>query len=782
MRISYKLPIAVFSGIFLISSVAFIGANSIESNLTRIVETEAQKIEAALEMEINLNESAAHLFNYLTHTKPQILENYQGDMEDLKYYLGVYETHVVSELGLSTYERLSVLIADFEKTTEHLLALKRNQTRAIVEQSAELNREIETMLDDDLQAGLNENDPQFAAKKAALMEMEINLLEIVAATRGYLLQSDEARQGKLADSISDLVLWREEYRRLINTEAERRDFAALENAFDLSIHIDEEVVDLEEQRRSAVLAIERLMEEIDAVFDEDVKALAEMEIRDAKSQMADAIWLLKLTIAIAAIISIVTVVLVVSPILRRIKELSEAIRKIGKATTARVTVDVTSSDEIGVLGAAFNDMSNTIVEKTNTLQLVNAELQEQIGRRMEALTEREKAYAANAAKSEFLALMNHELRTPLNAVLGFAQLLRIKQDEPLSEKQDNYVQQILKAGNHLLTLINEVLDLSQLEAGKLKIKIDDVNLSRVFKECEAMMAPVAQTANIRLHFQDITDGTAIRADYTRVKQVLINLVSNAIKYNQRDGEVYVSFLQRDDETVRISVLDNGPGISEERQVDLFKPFSRLGFENTNIEGSGIGLSFSQNIVELMDGEIGVDSEYGRGSLFWIDLPAAVEEVNEQDTSVAFFSASKLPVLDAPCKVLCIDDNQNNLALMAEILATLGNVEVGVSHSGRVGLEMMRKIDFDVVFVDINMPEMDGYEVLAAIQGDPMLSKVPVVAVTAMSSRDEREKGLKAGFFAFISKPMAADELTETLKLALEVDYDFENSSNVVSLV
>ncbi|WP_165789461.1 PAS domain-containing hybrid sensor histidine kinase/response regulator [Billgrantia endophytica] len=366
------------------------------------------------------------------------------------------------------------------------------------------------------------------------------------------------------------------------------------------------------------------------------------------------------------------------------------------------------------------------------------------------------AERANQAKTEFLSSMSHELRTPLNAIFGFAQLLEF--DESLDRDQQDSAQEILKAAGHLLGLINEVLDLAKIESGHMTLSIETVLLAPVFDECEQLLRPLVSERKISLHMPAASTA-AVWADRVRLKQVLLNLLSNAIKYNRPQGEVRLT-VEAGGGHFRIAVADTGNGIAPEDLARLFQPFNRLDAEHSKIEGTGIGLVISRRLVEAMDGAIGVDSTLGQGSRFWIDLPRA-------DPAMATL---QLPELPRKIKreaygqehVLYIDDNPVNLKLVTQMLGKLRNILLVTAHTPELGIELAQSREPCLILLDINMPRMDGYEVLQVLKADLKLRHVPVIAVSANAMPKDIERGIAAGFADYLTKPIDVGRFLESI--------------------
>ena len=380
------------------------------------------------------------------------------------------------------------------------------------------------------------------------------------------------------------------------------------------------------------------------------------------------------------------------------------------------------------------------------------------------------AESANAAKSEFLSNMSHELRSPLNAILGFAQLIDSGAPRPTPAQKDS-IDQILHAGWYLLELINEILDLALIESGKLSMSLEPIALAEVLADCQSMVEPHARKSGVSLNFG--TNGCAIvvRADRTRLKQVVVNLLSNAIKYNREGGKVEVRCGAGSAGRVRVSVRDTGKGLTPEKLAQLFQPFNRLGQEGGVEEGTGIGLVVSKRLVELMGGVLGVKSRVGVGSEFWVDLLAAtaLEAPESAALPLAQSAASDSPdtaTAAAVRTVLCVEDNPANLMLVERLLARRPDIRLISAVDGRRGIEMARQMQPDVILMDINLPGISGVTALRILRADASTAHIPVVALSANAMPRDIEKGLEAGFFRYLTKPIKLAEFMLALDLAL----------------
>ncbi|WP_333872962.1 hybrid sensor histidine kinase/response regulator [Methylobacter sp.] len=374
--------------------------------------------------------------------------------------------------------------------------------------------------------------------------------------------------------------------------------------------------------------------------------------------------------------------------------------------------------------------------------------------------------SANLAKSDFLSRMSHELRTPLNAILGFAQLLEAGNPPP-TDTQILRLDQIIKAGWYLLELINEILDLAVIESGKLSLSREAVSLIDVIHECQAMVEPQAQQHDIRLTFHPFDPGWFANADRIRVKQVLINLLSNAIKYNREHGTVDVYCIESAPDCLRIRIKDSGAGLTPEQLVQLFQPFNRLGQETGAVEGTGIGLVVTKQLVELMGGAIGVDSTVGVGSEFWIDL---VKDVTPQLDAGHALSSDRVPHAQgnpAQRTLLYVEDNPANLMLVEQIIAGHPHVRMLSARDGHLGIALARAHRPDVILMDINLPGISGLQTLKILRQDPAVAHIPVIALSANAMFRDIEKGLAAGFFRYLTKPIKINEFMSAFDDALK---------------
>lgn len=394
------------------------------------------------------------------------------------------------------------------------------------------------------------------------------------------------------------------------------------------------------------------------------------------------------------------------------------------------------------------------------LDIHQKELEQTIEHRTSDLVKaKSEAEKASKSKSIFLSNMSHELRTPMNAILGFAQLIELDAHD---DKLKRNVDEILRAGNHLLELINEVLDLTKIESGHINLSIDNASLQELIEDCMFTIIPMVNESGLK-YINNIPEDKdyLINIDYTRAKQVLLNLLSNAIKYNQDNGYISMNSEIKPDGYIRLAISDSGKGLNQEQQDKLFQPFERAGAENSNIEGTGIGLVICKQLIELMGGNIGLDSTPGIGSTFWVDFKLIqelqrkiipVDKTPEQSITEEKDSQKK------PEKtVLYIEDNPANLRLVENLLLPKSNITLVAAHEPVLGLNLANNTIPDLIFLDINLPGMNGFEVLKIIKQSSNLNHIPVVALSANAMAGDIRHGIEAGFDDYLAKPINISE-------------------------
>lgn len=400
----------------------------------------------------------------------------------------------------------------------------------------------------------------------------------------------------------------------------------------------------------------------------------------------------------------------------------------------------------------FQARISRIANTSHTLVFSARDITDRIFMEMSIKAAKEEAENANRAKSEFLSNMSHELRTPLNAVLGFSQLLELNPEEPLSEAQGQYVTEIIRAGEHLLTLINEILDLSMIESGRYSLSNEPVELIFLVEEIISLMQPLADKKQISLIFEHPEQDTLTTVtDRTRLKQILINLVSNAIKYNREQGTLTIK-IEQADQLIQFHVIDTGHGIPEDQLTNIFNPFLRLPDASNAIEGTGIGLTVVKQLSNLVNGNIYVESTLGEGSHFWLEIPYT-EKRDDPDDADLIHDDVLQTLLSHPYRLLYVEDNQANMKLMEAALAKIPNIELISANNGEMGLELAKVQQPDLIVLDIHLSGIDGYEVLRRLKNDAATKNIPVVALSASAMPSDIKKGIMMGFTDYFTKPL-----------------------------
>ena len=382
-------------------------------------------------------------------------------------------------------------------------------------------------------------------------------------------------------------------------------------------------------------------------------------------------------------------------------------------------------------------------------------------REAQRAVERAKAEAerANHAKSVFLSRMSHELRTPLNAILGFAQILDM---DERSEEDTESIHTIMKGGRHLLDLINELLDIARVEAGELPLSMEVVEVDEALREAIELIRPMAEQRAVRLSEFSLGDGPHyVTADRQRLKQVLLNLLSNAVKYNRDAGKVTASVENGYPHGVRITIADTGHGLSADQLDRVFAPFDRLGAEQSTIEGTGLGLTLTKSLIELMGGEIGVESSPGDGSTFWIELPVAHSPLADVTPLPPHISHDPLP--EGPNRtVLCIEDNVSSIKLLERVFEHRPNIRMLAAAQGSLGLDLARLHYPDLILLDLNLPDTHGINVLAQLSEEPETAKIPVVVMSADATPGQIQRLMDAGARDYLTKPIDVAQCLELL--------------------
>jgi len=442
------------------------------------------------------------------------------------------------------------------------------------------------------------------------------------------------------------------------------------------------------------------------------------------------------------------------------------IRKDGSRFGAVVSVTALRDAQNTIIGYLLIGTDNTARQRVEAERAVLDQALRD--KNVELESARQAADKANLAKSEFLSSMSHELRSPLNAILGFAQLMESGVPPPTATQKAS-IDQILHGGWYLLELINEILDLALIESGRLSLSMEPIALPDVLLDCQAMIEPQAQKSDIRISFPQFNAPCFVNADRTRVKQVIVNLMSNAIKYNRVGGTVEVTCKKVAAQRLRISVRDSGEGLSAEKLTQLFQPFNRLGQEVGAEEGTGIGLVVSKRLVELMGGEIGAQSIVGTGSVFWFELNLVAAPQFAANSDAPLVLAQPQIESGAPQRTLLyVEDNRANMELVKQLIARRPDMRLLSARDGMQGITLARIHLPKVILMDINLPGISGLQALKILREDPATRHIPVLAISANAMPLDIEKGLQAGFLRYLTKPIKVNEFMEVLDMALEV--------------
>lgn len=472
-------------------------------------------------------------------------------------------------------------------------------------------------------------------------------------------------------------------------------------------------------------------------------------------------------------------------IVRPLRAIAQAAQRLRHGDRNVVIRPPRGDDEIAQLANALCQVIDTLRTQEAELKALNTALEQRVASRTDQLVkakerlEREiverqaieqtvreamaEAERANRAKSDFLSRMSHELRTPLNAILGFGQLLEL---DPLTEHQREHVGYMQKAGQHLLQLINEVLDISRIEADRLPLSVEPIPLDDLLRETSALVAPLARNAHIEIApLQPDLDRLYVLADRQRLKQVLLNLLTNAIKYNRPGGVVELCCIVAPPDRLRIEVRDTGIGIAPPKLARLFNPFDRLGAEHTEVEGTGLGLALSKRLVEAMNGTLRAASVEGRGSTFAIEFPLAEGPLERHVRS------GLVPAVAQGCeqavRVLYIEDNLSNIKLAERILERRPHTQLITALQGRLGLTLARTQQPDVVLLDLHLPDMPGDDVVRALRSDPQTAHIPVVIISADATPSQVKRLTALGAQHYLTKPLNVQQLLSMLDRSVQ---------------
>ncbi len=581
--------------------------------------------------------------------------------------------------------------------------------------------------------------------KKYLLSAHRSVLEIKIIFSGYRVLGVSAEEESAISDIESVT--REYMKAIIRAEI------LIDRNYAIS-QIDEQVAVSD---APALLALRRLTNAVAALRQEKAKVV---------SGSINSLTVTIYTAAIGIGLLLVVVILTLAWFIR-----FRLINPLGKLVTAigRVNPSVPGQLRLPSIGRVDDELNMVATATNRFLDSMENHLSKRRNAEKALEIAKEEAENANQAKSEFLSSMSHELRTPLNAILGFAQLMQFDPDTPLTDEQKDSTNQIIKGGNHLLELIDQVLELAKIEAGKMSVSIEAVSIIQLLDESISMVQTMAEKRNISINVNtDDCPNVEAMADYTRLKQVLLNLLSNAVKYNSDGGSISVVTKVEDDNFCYIAISDTGPGIPDDKRDAVFQPFNRLGHESSEIEGTGIGLVITRKMMHMMNGNIDFKSEVGKGTTFWIEIPLAEQAsmsipstAQTQDDIVTI--KSSIGAGKKSYTVLYVEDNPANLMLMEKIIERMSGVNLISSHNAELGLEMAEEQKPDIILLDINLPGMDGYEALEHLKINEKTSSIPVIAVTAQATKSDIKKGRHAGFVGYITKPIQVPELIKIIE-------------------
>lgn len=729
-----------------------------------------QPITSSASSAIEHSKSAVnHIHKYLLSSTQDNLENYSKTIADLKNVLrilSVYAEIPQFKLNITELKRIEEIIRQLDYLVRMIQGYNQSfeENHPVINKAASVLNPLALEYLGILNNIIEENTNTGLPKKAMLMisDLRHSWTQMMSSLRISLATRQE-REFINVRAYADVNLKQMNEIKRLNLDLGLVGIEDLKEIRDkYMVHLEETIANFNAKiwRMDAHIMTAKVM----PLFDEMNLYLDNIYQHQTKQfDIADNLLAKQLKIShysyvvliiISFIIAFFIAVFITRSLRRPLLQLVDASNEVAKGNFD-TSIPVKGDDEIAYLSRTFNKMVQQLQKSQH--ELMNA---------------RDVAENANKVKSEFLTRMSHELRTPLNAILGFAQILDIELTKDGSSQSKQHIDKILKSGVHLLDLVEELLDLSQIESNTIPIHKQAKNILPLIDECIDISRSMAEDSEIQvIDNLDKDISCYVYLDPVRFKQVMINFLTNAIKFNRKQGRVTVERVLLNDNTIKISVCDEGKGLSENEQHDVFDAFQRLDADKQSISGVGVGLNIAKKLVELMDGKIGVNSEKGVGSCFWVEFqlttaPGISEEVSHQQAIESV--KTKTDKDESEYNVLYIEDDEFNMELVQDILSVmLPEINLYEAENAEDGLEIISEEDIDLVLMDINLPGMSGYDALYKIKDNPGTEHIPVIAVSADAVKESVNKGKNHGFINYITKPINIEDFVDVISSTLD---------------